>query len=122
MGKALAGFFDGLKPSKLDERVLVLVFSEFGRWLKENANGGTDHGAAAPVLIAGRAVRGSLCGPHPNLADLDEAGDPRFGVDFRDLYASLIRALAGCRPDADSGRTELIALPGMSGQPLSRKV
>jgi uncharacterized protein (DUF1501 family) len=91
LGKALAGFFDGLKPSKLDERVLVLVFSEFGRRLKENANGGTDHGAAAPVLIAGRAVRGGLCGPHPNLADLDEAGDPRFGVDFRDLYASLIR-------------------------------
>jgi uncharacterized protein (DUF1501 family) len=47
MGKALAGFLDGLKPSKLDGRVVVLVFSEFGRRLKENANGGTDHGAAA---------------------------------------------------------------------------
>jgi len=51
LGKALAGFLDGLKPSKLDERVVVLVFSEFGRRLKENANGGTDHGAAAPVLM-----------------------------------------------------------------------
>jgi uncharacterized protein (DUF1501 family) len=91
MGKALAGFLDGLKLSKLDERVVVLVFSEFGRRLKENANGGTDHGAAAPVLIAGRAVKGGLFGPHPNLADLDETGDPRFAVDFRDLYASLIR-------------------------------
>jgi uncharacterized protein (DUF1501 family) len=91
LGRALAGFLDGLKPSKLDERVVVLVFSEFGRRLKENANGGTDHGAAAPVLIAGRAVKGGLFGPHPNLADLDEAGDPRFAVDFRDLYATLIR-------------------------------
>ncbi len=91
LGRALAGFLDGLKPSKLDERVVVLVFSEFGRRLKENANGGTDHGAAAPVLIAGRAVKGGLFGPHPNLADLDEAGDPRFAVDFRDLYAMLIR-------------------------------
>ena len=91
LGKALAGFLDSLKSSKLDERVVVLVFSEFGRRLKENANGGTDHGAAAPVLIAGRAVKGGLFGPHPNLADLDETGDPRFGVDFRDLYASLIR-------------------------------
>jgi uncharacterized protein (DUF1501 family) len=90
MGKALAGFLDSLKPSKLDERVVVLVFSEFGRRLKENANGGTDHGAA-PVLIAGRAVKGGLFGPHPNLADLDETGDPRFAIDFRDLYASLIR-------------------------------
>jgi uncharacterized protein DUF1501 len=51
MGKALAGFLDSLKASKLDERVVVLVFSEFGRRLKENANGGTDHGAAAPVLM-----------------------------------------------------------------------
>ncbi|MGD0041201.1 MAG: DUF1501 domain-containing protein, partial [Isosphaeraceae bacterium] len=91
MGKALAGFLDSLKPSKLDERVVVLVFSEFGRRLKENANCGTDHGAAAPVLIAGRAVKGGLFGPHPNLADLDETGDPRFAVDFRDRYASLIR-------------------------------
>jgi len=91
LGKALAGFLDGLKPSKLDERVVVLVFSEFGRRLKENGNGGTDHGAAAPVLIAGRAVKGGLFGPHPNLTDLDETGDPRFAIDFRDLYASLIR-------------------------------
>jgi len=91
MGKALAGSLDSLKPSKLDERVVVLVFSEFGRRLKENANGGSDPGAAAPVLIAGRAVKGGLFGPHLNLADLDETGDPRFAIDFHDLYASLIR-------------------------------
>ncbi len=90
-GKALAGFLASLKSRKLDERVVVLVFSEFGRRLKENANGGTDHGTAAPVLLAGRAVNGGLFGPHPNLADLDETGDPCFGVDFRDVYASLIR-------------------------------
>ena len=95
LGKALAGFLDSLKPSKLDERVVVLVFSEFGRRLKENANHGTDHGAAAPVLIAGRAVKGGLFGPHPNLADLDETGDPRFAVDFRDVYASLIHRWLG---------------------------
>ena len=91
MGKALAVFLDSLKPSKRDERVVVLVFSEFGRRLKENANGGTDHGAPVPVLIAARAVKGGIFGPHPNLADLDETGDPRLAVDFRDLYASLIR-------------------------------
>jgi len=110
MGKALAGFLDGLKPSKLDERVVVLVFSEFGRRLKENANGGTDHGAAAPVLIAGRAVKGGLFGPHPNLADLDETGDPRFAIDFRDLYASLIRRWLDVDPTPILGERKL-ALP-----------
>lgn len=91
IGKAVAGFLESLKPSKLEERVVVLVFSEFGRRLKENANAGTDHGAAAPVLLAGSAVKGGLLGPHPDLADLDETGDPRFAVDFREVYASLLR-------------------------------
>ena len=99
LGKGLAGFLDSLKPSQARRaRCVVLVFSEFGRRLKENANGGTDHGAAAPVLIAGRTVKGGLFGPHPNLADLDETGDPRFAVDFRDVYASLIRRWLGVDP------------------------
>ncbi len=90
VGKAVSGFLSQLKPSKLDERVVVLIFSEFGRRLKENANRGTDHGAAAPVLIAGAGVKGGLLGPHPNLAELDETGDPRFAVDFREVYATLL--------------------------------
>ncbi len=108
LGKALAGFLDGLKQSKLDERVVVLVFSEFGRRLKENANGGTDHGTAAPVLIAGRAVKGGVFGPHPNLADLDEAGDPGFAVDFRDLYATLIRRWLAVDPTPILGERKTI--------------
>ena len=107
MGKALAGFLDGLKLSKLDERVVVLVFSEFGRRLKENANGGTDHGAAAPVLVAGRPVKGGLFGPHPNMADLDEIGDPRFAVDFRDLYSSLIRRWLNVDPTPILGERKM---------------
>ena len=43
------------------------------------------------MLIAGRSVNAGLIGPPPNLTDVDEAGDPRFAVDFRDVYASLIR-------------------------------
>ena len=91
LARALGEFLARLRSSKLDERVLVLVFSEFGRRLKENANHGTDHGTAGPVFVAGSAVKGGLVGPQPNLSDLDESGDPRFGVDFRDVYATLLR-------------------------------
>jgi uncharacterized protein (DUF1501 family) len=91
LGQAVAGFLEHLKSSKLDDRVLVLVFSEFGRRLKENASGGTDHGSAAPILLAGPSVKAGLVGPHPSLAKLDETGDPRFSVDFRDVYATLLR-------------------------------
>ncbi len=91
LGKAVAGFLSDLKSSKLDERVVILIFSEFGRRLKENANGGTDHGTAAPVLVAGRPVKAGLIGPCPDLTHLDETGDPRYAVDFRDVYATLLR-------------------------------
>lgn len=91
LGKAVSGFLAGLRASQLAERVIVLAFSEFGRRLEENASRGTDHGTSGPVLIAGPAVKGGLVGPHPDLADLDETGDPRFAVDFRDVYANVLR-------------------------------
>jgi uncharacterized protein (DUF1501 family) len=78
--------------------VIILIFSEFGRRLKENDNRGTDHGTAAPVLIAGAPVKGGLLGTHPNLVELDETGDPRFAVDFRDVYATLLRRWLGVDP------------------------
>ena len=79
------------------------MFSEFGRRLKENASSGTDHGTAAPVLLAGKPVKGGLVGPPPDLAHLDDSGDPRFTTDFRDVYATLAPPLAGRRPRADPG-------------------
>ena len=67
-----------------------LIFSEFGRRLRENGQRGTDHGAAAPVLLAGQPVKGGFLGGPPDLTKLD-AGDVAYQVDYRDLYASLLR-------------------------------
>jgi uncharacterized protein (DUF1501 family) len=102
--QGVAGFLKNLKASRLDERVVVLLFSEFGRRLKENASNGTDHGAAAPVLLAGRPVKGGLIGPPPNLAQLDDGGDPRFTTDFRDVYATLLRRWLAIDPEPILGR------------------
>ena len=89
VSKGVGTFLDGLKARKLDERVVVLVFSEFGRRVAENAQRGTDHGTAGPVLMAGTPVRGGLIGPAPDLADLDD-GDLRFAIDFRRVYATVL--------------------------------
>jgi uncharacterized protein (DUF1501 family) len=72
-------------------RVLVMTFSEFGRRVTENANGGTDHGAAAPMFIVGDKVKAGLLGRYPSLApqDLFE-GDIKFNVDFRSVYAAVL--------------------------------
>ena len=85
---------DALRNSKLDERVVVLLFSEFGRRVRENGQGGTDHGTAAPVFLVGKSVKGGLLGAAPDLKKLDLGdllGDPRFTIDFRDVYATLLR-------------------------------
>jgi uncharacterized protein (DUF1501 family) len=71
-----------------------MVFSEFGRRVRENGSLGTDHGCAAPVLVLSGAVRGGLHGPHPSFGDLEE-GDLRFHTDFRRLYATLLEDVLG---------------------------
>jgi uncharacterized protein (DUF1501 family) len=72
--------------------VLVMTYSEFGRRAKQNASGGTDHGAAAPHFVMGGKVKGGLHGVQPSLADLQD-GDVRHTVDFRDVYTTVAR---GC--------------------------
>jgi uncharacterized protein (DUF1501 family) len=69
---------------------MMMSFSEFGRRLAKNASGGTDHGAAAPMFLFGPSVQDQgIIGRHPSLRDLD-AGDLKYGVDFRNVYASVL--------------------------------
>ncbi|MCX8090665.1 MAG: DUF1501 domain-containing protein [Verrucomicrobiae bacterium] len=91
LGDALQAFVDDLKAQGHFERVLLMTFSEFGRRLAENASGGTDHGAAAPLLILGGRVKAGLLGKAPSLAPADLFnGDPKFTVDFRSVYAGVL--------------------------------
>ena len=71
------------------DKVVVLVFSEFGRRVSENASQGTDHGAAAPMFLIGSKVKGGIHGSKPDLVDLQD-GDVKFKIDFREVYASTL--------------------------------
>ena len=110
---ALKAFVDDLSAAKLDERVLVLCFSEFGRRVKENASSGTDHGAAAPLLLAGSPVQPGIHGQTPSLMDLAK-GDLKHNVDFRGVYATVLEQWLG-----------MPAIPALGGSftklPLLRK-
>ena len=86
---SLKAFLDDLKNAKLDDRVLVLAFSEFGRRVEENDSQGTDHGTAGPVFLAGPGVNAGLHGKTPSLTDL-AAGDLKSSTDFRDVYATVL--------------------------------
>lgn len=69
---------------------LVMTYAEFGRRPRENQSNGTDHGTAAPHFFMGGRVRGGLYGVPPVLARLDGNGNLPVGVDFRQLYATVL--------------------------------
>jgi uncharacterized protein (DUF1501 family) len=71
------------------ENTTIVVFSEFGRRVKDNGNG-TDHGKAAPMFIIGGNNNGKIIGKNPNLSTLDN-GDLIYDIDFRSVYASLLQ-------------------------------
>jgi uncharacterized protein (DUF1501 family) len=76
--------------------VVVLLFSEFGRTVSENGSGGTDHGTAGQVFLAGSGVKGGLVGATPSLLDLDpKHGDLRRSLDFRQVYATALEGWLG---------------------------
>lgn len=90
LSAAVRAFFSDLQGHGLDERVLLATFSEFGRRVGENGSLGTDHGAAAPLFVAGPAASGGLHGEHPSLTELTR-GDLQFHTDFRSVYATLLK-------------------------------
>jgi len=73
-------------------RTLVMTRSEFGRAARENAAGGTEHGAASAHFMMGGRVRGGLFGTPPRLDRLDADGGLPVGIDFRRLYATVLDA------------------------------
>lgn len=91
---AVRAFLDDLTAARLAERVAVLVFSEFGRQVRENASAGTDHGIAAPVFLAGAGVKSGLVGTAPNLLDL-VGNAPKMTMDFRRIYATVLQDWLG---------------------------
>ena len=95
---AVDAFHQDLVQHQLADKVIMLQWSEFGRRPGENASHGTDHGTASSIFVIGDAVHGGLYGQQPSLAasDLDDAGNPKFAVDFRSVYATILNKwLAG---------------------------
>jgi uncharacterized protein (DUF1501 family) len=91
LGDSLKAFVDDLKAQGNMERVVIMTFSEFGRRVAENASGGTDHGAAAPIFVVGSKVKAGLLGKAPSLAPADLfQGDLKYHVDFRAVYSTVL--------------------------------
>ena len=87
--EAISAFWQDVVAHGHGEDVLIVTWSEFGRRVPENAQLGTDHGAAAPMFLIGGKVKGGFYGEPPDLDDLDD-GNLRYSVDFRSVYSTVL--------------------------------
>jgi uncharacterized protein (DUF1501 family) len=94
---AITAFVDRMAKTDNGRKVVVAIYSEFGRRVRANASDGTDHGTASDVFLLGTPVKGGFYGTQPSLTDLDN-GDLKVSTDFRDIYAMLIGDVLGTDP------------------------
>jgi uncharacterized protein (DUF1501 family) len=101
LSNSIAAFMDDLKLMGVDDRVMGMTFSEFGRRIRSNASGGTDHGVAAPVIVFGKKVKGGQVGHSPIIPDNVTVNDNvAMQHDFRSLYASILKDWLGVDQNA----------------------
>jgi uncharacterized protein (DUF1501 family) len=93
----LKAFYDDLVAHNMSNKVIILIWSEFGRRVADNASNGTDHGTANNIFVIGDRVKGGVYGADPSLTDLDR-GNLKWRIDFRDVYATIIRDWLGGDP------------------------
>ncbi len=84
------GFVRDVERLGLEDRVTLLVYSEFGRRVPENSNLGTDHGSANVMFMIGNQVNGGHYGEQPSLTELVDGDNLQHTTDFRQVYATAI--------------------------------
>ena len=90
VSRSVTDFFADLREHDAADNVVMMIFSEFGRRIRDNG-GGTDHGSGGGAFLVGDCVKGGLYAEYPSLApDKQLDGDLRFNNDFRGLYSSVL--------------------------------
>ncbi len=98
---AIKVFQDDLQALQLQDRVVGMTFSEFGRRIKSNSSAGTDHGQAAPMFVFGSKVAGGMLGVNPTIpTNADVNSNVPMQYDFRSVYATLLKDWF-CVPQSD---------------------
>lgn len=96
---AVGDFFDDLREHDAAEEVIMLIFTEFGRRVRDNGNG-TDHGSGGGAILIGDRINGGMYAEYPSLEPADLlSGDMRFNNDFRSIYSTILDDWYGIQPD-----------------------
>jgi hypothetical protein len=92
VSEGIKAFMDDLDFLGAQKRVIGMTFSEFGRRIKSNGSGGTDHGAAAPLFVFGHYAQNDIIGKSPAIPLITNSGDNvPMQYDFRSIYASILQ-------------------------------
>jgi len=95
---AISNFFADLREHNAGDEVVLMVFSEFGRRVRDNGTG-TDHGAGGVAFAMGNRVNGGMYGTYPSLKPEDlSQGDLAPNYDFRGFYSTLVDKWLGLDP------------------------
>jgi uncharacterized protein (DUF1501 family) len=93
---ALTDFLSAVAGSAPGRETVLMTYSEFGRRPTQNASGGTDHGTASVLFVAGHQVKGGqYYGEQPSLTSLDANGNLVYNVDFRSVYSTVLESVVG---------------------------
>jgi uncharacterized protein (DUF1501 family) len=99
LSSAVKAFQDDLANVSLEDKVLTMTFTEFGRRAESNNSYGTDHGTSTPVFVFGKALAGKIVGTNPDLYNLS-GGNLQWDIDYRRIYTSVVQDWFGADPEA----------------------
>ena len=98
MSRAIGDFFDDLKEHDAGDNLIMVLFTEFGRRVRDNGTG-TDHGAGGAAFVIGNQVKGGMYSTYPSLKPEDlSQGDLVPNYDFRGFYSTVIDKWLGLDP------------------------
>jgi len=98
VSNAVSDFFDDLKEHDAGDNLIMIMFTEFGRRVRDNGTG-TDHGAAGGAFVIGNNVKGGMYGTYPSLKSEDlNQGDLDPNYDFRGFYSTVVEKWLGLDP------------------------
>ena len=92
LSSAVKAFYDDMAALGIDQKVLAITFTEFGRRAYSNASYGTDHGTSTPVFIFGNGLNAGIYGENPDLSqDGLHRGNLQYNIDYRQIYTSIVQ-------------------------------
>jgi uncharacterized protein (DUF1501 family) len=98
----MLAFQNDLQARGISNKVITLVWSEFGRRVEDNdsGGGGTDHGAGGLAMVIGDGVQPGIASEFPGITDtdLDQWGNLKVPTDYRQIYTSLLEDWMGTDP------------------------